>query len=734
MNEKKLFQLPWKTQVFLAAFLILIAGVGAGTFFQYRNRIAARIAQQTEESLAYVSDQNIRLAAEWILDRQKLLRALAEETAVTEGEERISLLENFAGQFGFYSMGVADEDGMTQTTLGEMLDLSGREYVQQAMNGQEVLTEERTSENQEERLNIFAVPVPGRDANARVLTAVYRTEDFLDMLNIRSFHDQGGSLVVNAQGELVSHPSEGAEEEIFAIEEGLQEENWYPQETQQNNISRIRGDGRWYLVCAQKMPVNDWSLLTYVDEAYLKQTAAELSRNILYVIFFLYVIILAVSALYVYLWRRFRIRMVRGLFRNRLTGEWNEQYFRLYYDQVTCPDPEIRWLVYFDIDRFQMINLLYGESRGDEILKAVCQGYHEALPEEELYHSHYDVFLAVVTGRDQEEVRQKLDRFRDCLEGKMQDGVIPRCSLSFGICSFTEGETPEKICANAWSARLEAKEQIVKKYRFYGNTIRRRMESKSLAMRFDEALRGEEFLVWYQPKYNLRTGRICGAEALVRWQDRNGEMVSPDCFIPVFESTGQIVELDARVLQLVCRDIGKARKRRIPIGNISVNLSRLHVIRTGITGRIQDMIRDARIPRDNLSFEITESAAEGEGRDALAKLVRDLQNMGFQVHMDDYGTGNSTLRSLADTHFDVLKLDRSFVSLVGDSRIDIILTSTIRMAEQLGMEVVAEGVETKEQADFLLANGCGVAQGYYFSRPLPREEFFRLVKEGGADI
>lgn len=734
MSENKLFQLPWKTRVFLAAFLILIAGIGVGTFFWYRNQIASRIVKQMEESLAYVSDQNIRLADEWILDRQKLLGALADEIARTGREGRIRLLENFEEQYEFYSMGVVDEKGIAQTTLGESLDLSGREYVWQAMNGQEVLTEERASENREERLNIFAVPIPGQDTNARVLTAVYRTDDFLDMMNIRSFHNQGGSVVVNAQGELVSHPSEDVQEEVFAIEKGLQEQNWYPEETQQNNIFRIRGGSRWYLACAQRIPVNDWSLLTYVNESYLKQTSSELSRNILYMLLFLYFIILTVSVLYVYIWRRFQMRMVGGLFRDRLTGEWNEQYFRLYYDQEFCPEPETRWVVYFDIDRFNMINLSYGKQRGDEILKVICREYHDTLPEEELYHSHYDVFLAVLRGRDQEEVRQKLKRFQEQLDRKMENGEIPRCSLSFGICSFAEEKETEQICANAWAARQEAKEQVVDKYRFYGNTLRRQMESKGLAMRFDEALRGGEFLVWYQPKYDLRTGRICGAEALVRWQDRNGEMVSPGCFIPVFESTGQIVELDNRVLQLVCRDIGKARKRKIPIGNISMNLSRLHVIRTGITDRILDMIQNTGISVDNLSFEITESAVEGEGREALAKLVQDLQKMGFQVHMDDYGTGSSTLRSLADTHFDVLKLDRSFVSLVGEPRINIILTSTIHMAEQLGMEVVAEGVETREQADFLLANGCCVAQGYYFSRPLPREEFFRLSKEGGTEV
>lgn len=729
MRRNRIFLLPWKNRFIIGAFGILILGVGIGTFFHYREKIIRDIERQMEESLAYIGDQNIRFAREWILDRQKLLRVAAEEVPNYQEDEIMGILKNIADTFGFYSIGIVSENGTCRTTLGEKLDLGGREYIQDALDGKEVLTEERLSENQEEWLNIFAMPATGQGTEKKVLTGVYRTEDFLEMLDFNSFYSHGGSLVANKEGKLIQYPPGKMADEFLEIEAYLQMDDWIP-DNNESSILRIKGEEEWYLVCVQKIPVNDWSLLTYVREDYLKQTAEKLSRNILYMLLFLYLVILSVFIMYVLAWKRFRRKMVSAIFIDPLTGEWNEQYFRICYETFNKEEMKEKWVVYFDIDRFKMLNLLYGVQKGNEILKTVGNVFRKTLPEEEVFRCHQDIFVAVINGEKEQEVQNKLNQFQTALEKEIKAGSIPQFSLSFGICSFGEGNDLENICANAGFARQEAKDQITDKCKFYGDTLRQQMENESLEMRFAEAIKKSEFQVWYQPKFNMHTGRIIGAEALIRWRHQNGEMASPASFIPVFENTGQIVELDEEVLKIVCRDICEAREKRIDIGNVSMNLSKLHIARPGIAEKIWKMTQQCKIGSDKLSFEITESAVEGKGRRELVELVSRIQDMGFQVNMDDYGTGSSTLRSLADTHFDVLKLDRSFISLIGAPRTDIILTSTIHLAECLGMEIVAEGVETEEQVAFLLRNGCSVAQGYYFSKPLSKEEFFSRLKEG----
>lgn len=246
---------------------------------------------------------------------------------------------------------------------------------------------------------------------------------------------------------------------------------------------------------------------------------------------------------------------------------------------------------------------------------------------------------------------------------------------------------------------------------------------------FSMAARKSRFRVWYQPKVEMRTGKIIGAEALIRWETETGKILLPANFVPIFEKTGQIVELDAEVVRLVCNDICDARRKNICMGNISVNLSKIHISKPGIIEKIRDLTTNSKITGDELSFEITESVTEGKDKDKLTELVEKIHEMGFSVHIDDFGTGSSTLHSLAHTCFDVLKIDRSFVKRVGDPRTDIILISTIHMAECLEMEVVAEGVETEEQVEFLVNNGCNIAQGFYFSKPLSREDFFSVLKE-----
>lgn len=242
---------------------------------------------------------------------------------------------------------------------------------------------------------------------------------------------------------------------------------------------------------------------------------------------------------------------------------------------------------------------------------------------------------------------------------------------------------------------------------------------------FKEALKNKNFHVWYQPQVDMRTGRPKGAEALVRWRNEDGSLTSPDRFVPALEKLGLASLLDEEVMGIVCRDICEARSRGIPFGPVSVNLSRLHAGRSKITDKFRGITQRHGVGERELSFEITETAAqELEGKEMI-RFVERLKGDGYRIAMDDYGMGNSTLRMLRDVRFDILKLDRYFVSRIGEPKSDIILSSTIGMAGALGMEVVAEGVETKEQISFLLEHECYFGQGYYYSRPLPKEEYIR---------
>lgn len=443
-------------------------------------------------------------------------------------------------------------------------------------------------------------------------------------------------------------------------------------------------------------------------------------------------LIVAVACIYTVIFRTAQRRKMGTILVDKVTGGLNYQYFKLYFEKMGQGERQERSFVSFDIDKFKTINLLYGVQTGDEILRSVYRVFWEILPGEQVYRYHGDVFVGVLRGTDKEEVKEKLERFKNGIQKEIDVKKLPEFTLTFGVCPMDGSRDISVIYTNAALARQAAKESITDKVKFYGEVAQKHLSCRNMEMNFKGALRDGQFQVWYQPKIDMRTGDISGAEALVRWKTEEGTFISPAEFIPVFESTGQIMELDAEVLRNVCEDIGRARERAIDMGPVSVNLSKIHIMKGNIVEQIREFTKEYRIKPSDLSFEFTESAAESYAGRELESFVDRIRQMGYQADMDDYGTGSSTLKSLAHTHFDTLKLDRSFVGMIGDERMDIILKSTINMARRLNMVIVAEGVETEEQAEFLTENGCFIAQGYYYFRPMPVSEYLEILQERTA--
>ena len=253
----------------------------------------------------------------------------------------------------------------------------------------------------------------------------------------------------------------------------------------------------------------------------------------------------------------------------------------------------------------------------------------------------------------------------------------------------------------------------------------------------------EEFEVWYQPQVDMRTGAIFGAEALVRWRHPRRGLLLPASFLPALERRGLMPAVDQEVLRLVCKDAKEAKRSGIPFGPVSVNLSRLHAGRgemrcaeeyagslcPDFLGEDAADRNELLFDRNELLFELTETAREKEEDQEIRQFARKLQDEGFRIAMDDYGMGSSTLKMLCQIPFDILKLDRYFVNRIGDAKSETILRSTISMAKELGMEVVAEGVERRRQIGFLLEAGCRLAQGYYYARPLRKARYLRYRQE-----
>ncbi|MBQ8927408.1 MAG: GGDEF domain-containing protein [Oscillospiraceae bacterium] len=290
-----------------------------------------------------------------------------------------------------------------------------------------------------------------------------------------------------------------------------------------------------------------------------------------------------------------------------------------------------------------------------------------------------------------------------------------------GFVMHDPGEIMDKIMTSSLAARSSGKASIV----FYETGFAEvRERAIRIQKRFPEALRNEEFQVYYQPKVNIETGELSGAEALCRWF-RGGTMIPPGDFIPVLEETTDICKLDFYMLDHVCQDIRRWLDQGRHVVRVSVNLSRRHMMDIDLLQNILRIIDRSGVPHEYIEIELTETTTDVEFRD-LKRVVGGLQQAGVYTSVDDFGVGYSSLNLIREIPWNVLKVDRCFLPMEGDdltSTRSIMFRHVVAMAKEIGLECIAEGVETKDQLDILRENHCRLAQGFFYDKPLPVEQF-----------
>ena len=277
-------------------------------------------------------------------------------------------------------------------------------------------------------------------------------------------------------------------------------------------------------------------------------------------------------------------------------------------------------------------------------------------------------------------------------------------------------------------AQSTIKGSYTAKVSYYQESLRAAMltEQDILALA-GTALEEKQFVLYYQPQYNHADGTIIGAEALVRWKHPDRGLISPGIFIPIFEKNGYISKLDFYVFEHACEFLKRCKEQGLPMIPISTNFCRHDIFLTDFAEKLEEIRKRYDIPANYLRVEITESAIMG-GSDLVNDMIKRLHQYGYIVEMDDFGSGYSSLNVLKDIEMDIIKLDMLFLSEANNnSRGGTILSAVVRMAKWLEVPVIAEGVETLKQADFLRSIGCNYIQGYLYSRPLPEEQYVELL-------
>ena len=382
--------------------------------------------------------------------------------------------------------------------------------------------------------------------------------------------------------------------------------------------------------------------------------------------------------------------------------------------------------VYFNLKRFSIVNQQIGRENGTRVMKKFIGMIDELLDHENEFVCRIggDNFIIILADEKLESVLKLLSGVGITIDDNKSERIF--ISATVGVYVIPDMDSfvlPTDIMDRVSMAFHIAK--LTQDVVFFDDALLTRSKRHNdITASFPKALADEEFLVYYQPKVSLDGRNIAGAEALSRWY-HNGRLISPADFIPVLEQGRDICKLDFYVLDKVCRDIRRWLDTGRNVVRISVNLSRRHLSDMDLLDRIVKIIDKHKVPHELIEIELTETTTDVEFKD-LKRTISGLQQTGISTSVDDFGIGYSSLNLIKELPWNVLKLDKSLLpdkNNNNDEQKGIMFKYIVAMAQEMGLECIAEGVETKEHVDLLTSNSCKLAQGYYFDKPLPVEEF-----------
>lgn len=725
--------------------ILLVCVLFCAALYCYSSMIRKMTQSQASSILRDTSASNARMLEYEINNKMTLFQRIADQyhggESEQEREELIDKLEPILQLYDFKDVGIATPDGEASSVRRGSQNIADTDFFQNAMQGTVGITETLNDPSDGRRINIYSAPISSGETIRGVFYAVYDTEKFTGLF-FSPFEGKGYSYVADASGDVM-----------------ISENGWYgniPELLLHNgsgnreSAEKIAGDlakGRSASVTYEAegmkyayyspLGINDWSVVTIVPVSAVMEQYQPIVANTRYFCIFMGCLCIAAAGYFLRQQRKQNRRLQYYAYVDPLTGGRNNTRFMLdAVDVLRAYKGRKTAILAVDINRFKMINQMLGIDAGNRVIHAMEQTLRESLRNNYELSGHRvaDRFVVLWMYQDREELIGRLeDLCRDMeLLSQTMENICFHASI--GVYEVPEEEKVridenyvEQLCGNALMAAQALKGGHTTAYRFWDDEMRnRQMQNKIFEDEMYPALERKEFVPWFQPKVDLHTGKLCGAEALVRWQKEDGTLIPPGRFIPFFETNGFIEKVDRAVMEAVCRWQASWKEKGIRILPVSVNLSRKYLYTETFAREWRLYLEEHGLDVDDIRFEITETVA-AKDKEMMKKAIHALHTEGFKVLLDDFGTGYSSLLALQELDFDVLKLDCKFIWGIGEERTEKILNHVISMAKTLEMETIAEGVETEEQYQYLREQEVDIAQGYYCHRPMPGEQYEQLL-------
>lgn len=411
---------------------------------------------------------------------------------------------------------------------------------------------------------------------------------------------------------------------------------------------------------------------------------------------------------------------------DNLTGVYLSQAFFVRAKQILKNHHSVGYdFVCTNIESFKIMNSRHGRKSGDKLLQEVAGKFKSILQKHEICgRISADRFMILLRHREPDFYKKLEDEITKIFKNGIADAFV----LKFGICeNIDHEEDTSSIYDNAMFALNSITRRYGKTISYFNQDLRKKAQAEQDVIdNMEEALDAKEFVVFYQPKHGIKENKAMGAEALVRWNSKKFGFMSPGLFIPIFEQNGFITKLDYYIWENVCKMLHERIEKNDIVVPVSVNISRSDFDMSDLDQKIIALADKYNVPHNLLHLELTESAYN-ENSEQIKKIIDSLHSAGFIIELDDFGTGYSSLSILTKIPFDILKLDMSLVREIKNLAGRNVLSCIVDLANRFNMKTVAEGCEDQETTEILGELGCDLIQGYFYSKPLPANEFFEYI-------
>lgn len=730
------FQENKKPIIVIIIIFLLLVTVGV----IYMTYMLDKVEANTNNSIETIVKNDADNLKTEITEQKAILQSITNEILsdnIVDNKKIFEQYEKSDVTSKFIRMAIMQENGKTITNDDYEVDYSD-EKDNFFSNNEIRVSESRISKIDGEEITIYSQAID-LDKERIAILLIVKTDSYKNIFSNKVFEGKGFSYIVNKQGNIVVSANTeidsrnlienidkmltGSSKQRFESNQNKIEENI------RNGISGTRTlqtvNGKYYMVY-EAIEANDWAIVAFIPS---KAIAAEVNNALLTTFILSIIVILVILSICIYIVisnNKKQKQLYEYAYIDPVTKRGNIYYFRKKGQEIldsikTSGTPSNQYIIVLDINKFKMINKAYGYKTGDTILTGIGDVLERLLGAESLICRYSNDYFAVLF-EYKEDIHRILNKLIRSIENLKIDDTTYNLSVNIGIYMITnEDNNISEAMDKAIIAHSASKGDVFDKFHIYDETMERKLEKESkIEHEMNIALENKEFKVYYQPKIDTKTENLYGAEALVRWE-HEGRMVPPSEFIPLFEKNKFILRLDLYIFEQVCSDMKMWKEKYGKEPVVSVNVSREHFLDEHFLEKYMMIAAKYGVNTNKIDLEITESATIEEGIDII-EIMNKMKKLGFLISIDDFGTGYSSLSTLQDMPADILKIDKSFVDRIGENEkniIDYILT----IAKELNFTTIAEGVETKEQRDYLLENGCDIIQGYYYAKPMSEAEF-----------